>query len=533
MREKEKFYVYELNTRLWLRELANKYQRKVRLDNIPDEEIASFKEWGFDYLWLMGVWSSTQEVRKAIFRDPKLLAELKSALPDLTSEDIVSSPYSINEYKIDASLGSQEGLLYFKEKLNRYGMKLILDFVPNHVALDHPWVKKNPEFFINGTTEDLEKNPELFFRPDNSRAILAYGKDPYFPAWKDVAQLNYFNPSTHKAMQEVLFDIAPFCDGLRCDMAMLILMRIQKEIWGERVFNGNKFNEPETEFWQEAIRGIRKVSPDFIFIAEVYWGLEHELVSLGFDYVYDKALYDALRDGDVERVRRYLLEDDGVRYNRLSFIENHDEGRALAVFGLQKSKAAALIMLLMPGMYLFHQGQFEGFREKVPLRLIRRPNEEVNPQVCSFYRKLLSEMKDIIQYNNHWTVLEPSSAWEGNTTDKNFLYVINSQYYLAVINYSTVQSQCYVHFDTFAAPNRILSGHGIEAPLSINPEHTLAFRPESRRVDLGGLKAKNVLFKDLLGSAEYVRNSQEISSRGLYLDMPAYGFHLFRISGMD
>ena len=366
-------------------------------------------------------------------------------LPDLKPEDVVCSPYSIAGYEVDSYLGDRKSILDLKKRLNRHGMKLLLDFVPNHVSLDHPWVKTKSELFIHGSEADIRNNPETFFPVDNDKTIVAYGKDPYFPAWTDVAQLNYFNPQTRKAMLDVLLTIAQLCDGLRCDMAMLILKRIQREIWGERVFNNNTFTEPELEFWQEAIVDVKQSYPGFIFIAEVYWGLESELVSLGFDYVYDKPFYDALREMDIEKLEELLTGHDDLRNKKLRFIENHDEGRAATVFGDEKSKAAAFIMTLAPGAHLFYQGQSEGFKIKLPVQLIRRPEERINQQINSFYQILLSNTKTIVQDDGNWVLLNPSPAWDGNMTYKNFIGVFNSNHFLAIINYSDSQSQCYLH----------------------------------------------------------------------------------------
>ncbi|MCR4283710.1 MAG: alpha-amylase family glycosyl hydrolase, partial [Parcubacteria group bacterium] len=395
------FSIYEINTRVWLRELSHKYQKEIRLGDITQEEITNIKKLGFDAVWLMGVWRSSERGREIALNHKELRCEFLNVLPDLKPEDIACSPYSIAGYEPDASLGGLRGLIAFKKALSLYGMKLILDFVPNHVALDHPWVDKKPEYFINGTTQELQNNPGSFFRAGD-RAVIAHGKDPYFPAWTDVAQLNYFNPGTRQAMLQELLKVASLCDGVRCDMAMLILKRIQKQTWGDKVFAGNKFSEPKTEFWQDAIAEVKKINPDFFFIAEVYWGMEFELASLGFDYVYDKSFYDALKETHVDGIRANLSDTSRLSNKRLRFIENHDENRAAKEFGDEKAKAAALIMALAPGAHLFHQGQLEGFKIKLPVQLIRRPEEIINRNINSFYKNLLSNIRIIMQDNSRW-----------------------------------------------------------------------------------------------------------------------------------
>lgn len=486
--------IYEANIRVWLKELSVRYGRNMTLRDIPAEEIKKLEKLGFDALWLMGVWIFSKKGREIALSHEGLRQEFLSVLPDLKDEDIACSPYSIAGYEPDPSLGGKDGLIEFKERLHKYGLKLILDFIPNHLALDHPWVKEHPEYFVTGTTRDIQNTPGSFFLTEN-KTILAHGKDPYFPAWTDAAQLNYFNPRARKAMQSELLKAASFCDGVRCDMAMLILKRIQKQIWGKRVYAGNKFNEPQREFWQDSIAEVKKIYPDFFFIAEVYWGLEAELVSLGLDYVYDKIFYDALKETDVERLRENLTDEGQLTKKRLRFIENHDENRAAAVFDNKKSKAACLLMLLASGAHLVHQGQMEGFSKKLPIQLIRIPKEEINHELFLFYEKFLLNLKTISKTNSKWVLRETFSAWEGNQTFRNFFVFSQNNSHLAVVNYSQTQSQCYVYFD------------------------------------LAGMKEKNVLFKDLLGSAEYTRSRDEINTRGLYLDMPAYGFHFFKVKG--
>lgn len=180
--------IYEINTRIWLRELSGRYRKEIRLDNIPDDEIKRFKELGFDAIWLMGTWLSSGKGREAAFNDHRMMNEYRTALPDLKPEDISSSPYSIAGYEIDGRVGDSRGMSEFRERLNGEGIKLLLDFVPNHLALDHPWVRTSPDFFITGDAED-KNNSDLFITLDND-IIIAYGKDLYFPSWRDVAQLN-------------------------------------------------------------------------------------------------------------------------------------------------------------------------------------------------------------------------------------------------------------------------------------------------------------------------------------------------------
>src|SRR5262249_19769450 len=226
----------------------------------------------------------------------------------------------------------------------------MLDFVPNHTALDHPWVERHPEYYIRGTEADLERESKNYLRVKRAQGdtILAHGRDPYFPGWPDTAQLNYGNPATQEAMILELLRISSLCDGVRCDMAMLVLPDIFEQTWGVTT----------PPFWPVATQRVREVFPEFCFMAEVYWDREWTLQQLGFDYTYDKRLYDRLRGGQARPVREHLYA--GLDYqNRLArFLENHDEARAAATFSSEVHQAAATITFLSPGMRFFHQGQF-------------------------------------------------------------------------------------------------------------------------------------------------------------------------------
>ena len=150
--------------------------------------------------------------------------------------------------------------------------------------------------------------------------MLAYGRDPYFSGWPDTLQLDYGNPATQEAMISELVKIAGQCDGVRCDMAMLVLPDVFERTWGRRA----------PLFWPDATRRVRERVPGFCFMAEVYWDLEWTMQQQGFDYAYDKRLYDRLRDGHALPVRQHLHAGLDYQGELARFMENHDEPRAAA-----------------------------------------------------------------------------------------------------------------------------------------------------------------------------------------------------------
>ncbi len=279
--------IYEINTCPWLYDLSQRYKRRVTLSTVPLEEWEAIAALGFDAVWLMGVWERSPAGIKVAREHKGLQDEYERALADFSKNDVVGSPYSIHKYVVDRHLGGPDDLAGARKALAYHDIRLVLDFVPNHIAIDHPWVIKHPEYLIQGNSDDLSKAPDEFFEAGGH--ILAHGRDPYFPPWTDTAQINSFHEGLRKAAIETLLGIAEQCDGVRCDMAMLMVNSIFQNTWGQRT--GDSL---DLEYWQEIIDAVKTVHPNFIFMAEVYWDMEWDLQQQGFDYCYDKRLYDRL-----------------------------------------------------------------------------------------------------------------------------------------------------------------------------------------------------------------------------------------------
>ncbi len=290
----------------------------------------------------MGVWERSPAGIAIANRNPGLLQDFRRALPDFRFEDNVGSPYCVRRYVVDEHLGGPAGLAAARRELAQRGMKLLLDFVPNHVAPDNPWVTEHPEYFIPGGAEDARSSPNSYIEVKGT--FLACGRDPYFPAWPDVVQLNAFQTGLRQAVIDTVSDIANQCDGVRCDMAMLLLNDVFQRTWG-----GRAGQPPPTEYWQNVIPAVKRSHPDFLFIAEAYWDLEWELQQKGFDFCYDKRLYDRLEHESAESVRLHLCADAAYQQKLLRFLENHDEPRAATAFPGAKEKAAAVATSTLAG----------------------------------------------------------------------------------------------------------------------------------------------------------------------------------------
>ena len=285
-----------------------------------------------------------------------------------------------------------------------------------------------------------------------------------------------------------LLRIAGQCDGVRCDMAMLVLPEVFERTWGI----------PSRPFWPEATRRVREQAPDFCFMAEVYWDLEWTLQQQGFDYTYDKRLYDRLRDRHARPVRDHFRAGLDYQDKLARFLENHDEPRAAATFPPGVHEAAAVITYLAPGLRFFQKGQFQGRTKRVSPHLCREPDEPVNRSLEQFYDGLLAVLRSPAVRDGRWQLLECEAAWDGNWTRDGFVASAwqgpGGERMLVAVNYAENQSQCYVRLP-FA--------------------------------DLGG---KTWRLRDLLGPATYDRDGDGLETQGLFLDMKPMSYHAFEIS---
>jgi len=407
--------IYEINTWVWLNDLSRKNGEKLTLATVPDAAWDEIGALGFDAVWLMGVWERSPAGRAIALHSDDLLADFRRVLPDFTSDDVAGSPYCIRNYTVDAALGGREGLAIARRALAERGMALLLDFVPNHVAPDHPWTESNPEYFIQGTELEFARSPDEFLSVKGN--VYARGRDPYFAPWQDVVQLNAFAPGLRRQIIATLLDIADQCDGLRCDMVMLMNTEIFTKTWGERAGA-----PPKLEYWTEIFAALKRAHPHFTWIAEVYWDMEWRMQQLGFDYCYDKRLYDRLVVADlgasrtVEEVAGHLRAEIGYQNGLVRFVENHDEPRAATAFPPERLRAVTLAAATQPGARLFHEGQLEGRRTKVTVFLGRRPQESPDPALLAWSKRLIAALDKPVLHKGKWQLcqMRPTSnvlAW--------------------------------------------------------------------------------------------------------------------------
>ena len=437
--------MYEVNTAVWLGEVAGRLGADVTLGSVPASEWDAVVPDGVSVVWLMGVWARSPSGREIALSNPDLRASWSSTLPDWTDADVVGSPYCITDYVPAAAFGGWAGLDTARAELRARGALLMVDWVPNHVGPDSPWLRSTPEAFVRGTAEDLASSPEAFVDVDGT--VFANGKDPYFAPWPDVVQVDAFAPSLRSLAAQALSRIAEHADAVRCDMAMLMLDDVVTATWAERVGQ-----PPAVTYWTEMIAAARAVNPAFRFVAEAYWDREWDLQQLGFDYCYDKRLYDRLAQGDVAPVRGHLDADPAYQSRLVRFLENHDEPRAARTFGPQaRAKAAAVTIATLPGLTLWHDGQADGREVFVPVFLGRRADEPPDTASASWYRDLWAAAGRV--RDGTWARCDVT-GWPDNTSAEALVawtWTAGDALSLVVVNLTGQDADGVVHVDHAAA----------------------------------------------------------------------------------
>lgn len=479
--------IYEINTWPWLHSLSETYSKPITLENIPDE-ILDQEISLFDAVWFMGVWERSPASKKIALEHPDLQQEYHRALYDFREEDVVGSPYAVYYYHVDKNIGGIDGLKNVRKRLAERDIRIILDYVPNHVSVDSLLTLES-NLFIEGTTDNLMSHPFDFFSISDN--VFAHGRDPNFPAWTDTIQINAFSQEVRQKTISTLLNIAELSDGVRCDMAMLMTNKVFSKTWGEKAGI-----PPEKDFWEEIIPAVKQLSPNFKFIAEVYWDMEWELQQQGFDFCYDKRLYERLAHENASAIKDHLKAELDYQSKLVRFIENHDELRAIEKFGEERSRAAATIALTLPGARLVHEGQSNGYKIKLPVQLGRSPSEEKNNKLNKFYHDLLKSMPNIIFEYANWSLCETQSVRfedSSNTNIISYLWQSGDFFRLIVVNFSPFTSRAHI---------------------------------TSENLDYGDF---NWTFTDLLIQSDFTYSGEDLSKFGLYVELSGWNAHIFNI----
>ncbi len=483
-------HLYEINTWPWLDRLSRREGREVRLGSVPGREWDRLAARGIDLVYLMGVWRRSRTGRQIARSEPALFRAYDEAVPGWHVRDVVGSAFSVSAYEPDPRIGTWDDLANARAELHRRGMRLVVDFIPNHTGFDHRWIVDDPDRYLQGDEAAFRRDPAAFRVVEDEAGrvrFIACARDPFFPPWTDSAQLNYFSEDTREAMVAELKRVAAHADGARCDMAMLVVGDVFARTWSHLLTG----SPPAPEFWTKA----RAAVPGFTLIGEVYWDLEWRLQQLGFDFTYDKVLYDRLLHGRPEDVRAHLRAD--LEYQRRSarFIENHDEARSAAAFG-DRVRAAAVVMSTVPGLRFYHDGQFEGRRARLPVQLAVEPEEPVDEGLAEFYGRLLAAADAPVFHDGDWRLLEVAACDETASLIAAWQWAADGELRVVAVNLGST-----------AAQGRVLA-------------------------DIGG-SSEEIVFDDLLAGRSYRWLRGDVERQGLYVRLEPGRAHLFRVRAAE
>ena len=481
--------LYEISTLPWLVGLSKKLGRRITLQDVPKAEWEKLRELGFDLIYMMGMWRRSATGRSISRSQTSLFSRYDECLPGWSFDDVPGSPFSIQAYEPDPMIGTWQDLDGLHRQLHDLGMRLILDFVPNHTGPDHAWVREHPEYYMRGSLTQYRASPGNFYiaeKANGGAEVVAYGRDPYFAPWMDTAQLNYFNPGLRTAMIDQVRRMSQVCDGARCDMAMLVLNDTFHQTW-EALLGSTPV--PRQEFWHEATSAL----PDFIWIAEAYSDSEWALQQLGFKFTYDKRLYDRLRDGFVRDVYLHLKADWEFQTRSVRFLENHDEPRAATVFE-SRLPAVAVMAATVPGMHFFNDGQIEGFRKQLVVQLSRAQEEIPDSETQRIYSRILAIANSPEFHSTGWKLLEVQDSGDHTSSDLiAYSWQSNAGTKLVVVNLGGGTATGRLHFAN----------------------------------DL--LASSTLTFNDLLNDRSYQRKSSDLRQWGLFIKLESFDAHMFEL----
>lgn len=406
-------HVIEVPVRPFLYAQSQEYDTQdMKLSDLPTSTWVDMKQRGMHYVWLQGIWKLGRNGVSFDRSNDKLARSFSEILPGWTTDDVIGSPYAVSEYVVNPDVvDGDENMAALKHTINEIGLGVMLDFVPNHTATDSPWVQELPQMYITtneeSATDDTtsSSSPTVDARTSSSSSTTSssarsismdgiyygnMGGPQSTDAWRDTYQLNYWNPLTRQHMIQQLLRVAAHADAIRVDMAYVLLNRFFARSWGDHL-GACGYAQPEVEFWEEAITAVKQEYPHVILVAEVYGGYEFELQQLGFDFTYNKRIYDQLVNHNVHDLQQYLASiSTQFLYLSAHFVANHDEERIAALFDtLQEANACALATFTLPGMRMHWIGQFEGYKHKLAVHLRRQQLEPSMPETVMFYNKLL------------------------------------------------------------------------------------------------------------------------------------------------
>jgi glycosidase len=542
------------STYVWLAQMSRQYGRWIkRLDEIPDEELATLANRGLNTLWLIGVWERS--------RASKTIKQLCG------NSDAVASAYSLFDYTIADDLGGEAAYTNLRDRAYKYGLRLASDMVPNHMGIDSPWVVEHPDWFIsrqeppypaysyNGPDLSQDGRVEIkiedhyfeqsdaavvFQRRDRSSGETRYiyhGNDGTSFPWNDTAQLDYLNPAVREQVIQTILHVARLFPVIRFDAAMTLAKRHFHRLWfpgpgssgaipsrAESGMSQAEFDRAMPhEFWREVVDRVAAEVPGTLLLAEAFWLMEGYFVrTLGMHRVYNSAFMVMLRDEDNAKYRSVIKKtlefDPDIMKRYVNFMSNPDERTAIDQFGKgDKCFGVATMMATLPGLPMFGHGQIEGFTEKYGMEyqrprydenpdqwLVERHEREIAPLLKR--RRLFAESGNFLLYDfftDAGKVDENVFAYSNRNGNERALVVFNNHY-----------GQSHGTIDYSAA-------------YADKGANQLRQQKISEGLGFGGGSGAVLAWRDSLTGLEYLRRSSDLAHRGLTLDLHAYQCHVF------
>ncbi len=541
---------------VWLHQLSKQYALPItRLDQIPDAELDSLAGRGFTGLWLIGIWerSPASQHIKQLCGNPEAIA----------------SAYSLYDYEIAADLGGWEALHNLKTRAGQRGIRLASDMVPNHTGIYSRWVLQHPDWFVqtdyppfptyqfNG--EDLSCSADVVIQVEDGywtktdaavvfRLIergtgriryIYHGNDGTTIPWNDTAQLNYLIPEVREAVIQTILHVARSFPIIRFDAAMTLAKKHFQRLWfpvrglgggiPSRAGHGMSREEFDTvfptEFWREVVDRVAVEVPGTLLLAEAFWLMEGYFVrTLGMHRVYNSAFMNMLKQEENAKYRQTIknvLEFNPEILKRfVNFMNNPDEKTAVEQFGREgKYFGACVLLATMPGLPMFGHGQIEGFREKYGMEYKQAYwDEEPDGHLIWLHEQ------------NIFPVLRCRGLFSG------------SEHFMLYDFFAgdTVNEDVFAYSNRLGEHRGLVLYHNRYATTAGWVRESVAYatkgngdEPELRRSTLSA--ALNLVddsqvyysFRDHTLGQVFLRNSYELSEKGLYAELGEYEFHVF------
>jgi len=547
------------NSFVWLDQLSKKYQRPIlRLNEVPDDELFQLQERGINGLWLIGLWERSIASRR-----------IKQMMGQ---EDAVASAYSLMDYEIAADLGGWEALQNLRLRAWQHGIRLSADMVPNHVGIDSRWVVEHPDWFIslpsspypaysfnsidlsndNRVTIQIEDHyfdktdaAVVFKRIDRQTGdtrFIYHGNDGTSMPWNDTAQLDYTKPEVREAVIQTILHVARNFPIIRFDAAMTLARKHIQRLWFPEPGHGgaiptrseNGLTQQQfaaalpNEFWREVVDRINTEVPDTLLLAEAFWMMEGYFVrTLGMHRVYNSAFMHMLRDEDNAKYRQLIkntLEFDlEILQRYVNFMNNPDERTAAEQFGTTEKYFGVLTMMVtLPGLPMIGHGQIEGYREKYGMEYRRAKWDE--------------SIDEGLVRGHEWRIFPLLHRRSLFSSAENFrLYDFYSSDGVTINNAGKVNEDVFAYSNQLGNDRSLVIYHNKHAETRGWIRLSAAFMDKGsgkliQQSISGSLSLPEegfVIMKDHVTGQEYIRSCQEVSEKGIYLDLGSYQCHVF------